>query len=106
MNAAALGISGAGHDVSIGFLLLANELRHELRMMREIGVHQEHEFSCAFRETVNVGGAETHFAGSCMKNNLLCAIYPLQFFDDILSAVWRVVINNDYFHVELAKKWF
>lgn len=35
-----LGIASASHDISTGLLLLLNEFRNDLRMMSEIGVHQ------------------------------------------------------------------
>ncbi len=40
IDTAILGIASASHDICTGLLLLLNEFRDDLRMMSEIGVHQ------------------------------------------------------------------
>ena len=52
------------NDIIIPLFLLCNHLGDEFRVVREIGVHYYHVGPRGVFETVDVGGAETEFAGA------------------------------------------
>jgi hypothetical protein len=45
IDTAILGIASARHDISTCLLLLLNEFGNDLRVMSEVGVHQNHEIT-------------------------------------------------------------
>lgn len=69
--------------------------------MWEICVHQNNIVACALWKAINVGRAQTHFTWSSMQLNSVF-INSLQLLDDILSAIWWVIIYNHNFHIKVA----
>lgn len=71
-------------------------------MMREISIHQNDKVSWTFREAINISAAKTHLAWARMQHNFVL-VNLLEFTNNVLCAIGRVVVNNNYFHVDIAK---
>ena len=83
-----MGIARSCNYVSSSLLLLLDELGNELRVMREVGVHEDHVLPCAFSKAVDIGTTESQLAWAGMQLNFIAAINPLQFSYNLLGAVW------------------
>jgi hypothetical protein len=69
----------------------------------EISVHKDDVVSSAFAKAIDVGTAEAHLSGAPVQDNLV-TVYLLEFADDVLRTVWRVVVDDYNFHVDVAAK--
>jgi hypothetical protein len=103
VDSAVLSVSGSSDDVSTSLTLLLDELRNDLGVMAEIGVHKDHEFSSALAQTIDVGRAETELAGAGVKLNLILTIDTLKILHNFLSAIGRIIVYDDDLHLDLPK---
>ena len=70
-------------------------------MVTKISIHKHNVVVPAPLKTMDVCRTEAQFACSCSKNDLVRAVDLLQILDSFLSAIWRVIINDDDFHFNL-----
>ncbi len=71
-------------------------------MVREISVHQNHEFTSAFTETIDVCGTETELSWTRMQLDFVLTVDALEFLDNVLGAIGGVVIDDNHFHVDFV----
>lgn len=69
-------------------------------MVREIGVHDDHEVAAGILEAMDVRGAEAEFAGAGFQDDALGGVEFLELFGDGLGAIWGGVVNYYEFPIE------
>ena len=67
-------------------------------MMTQVGIHEHDVVVSAPVETVNIRGAEAQLAGSRSEDNFVRSVDFLQVLDSFLSAIRRVIVDDDDFH--------
>ncbi len=70
-------------------------------MVTQVGVHQHNVVVHALLEAVDIGGAEAELSGSGVEHDFVGAVDSLQLLDLVLSAVRRVVVDDDDLHFDL-----
>ena len=74
-----------------------------LGVVREVSIHDDHEGArCGF-EAMDVGGAETEFAGSRLEDDAGGAVEVLELFGDFEGAVGRGIVYYYDFPGEIAR---
>jgi hypothetical protein len=71
-------------------------------VMREIRIHDNDKISGNELEPVNIRGSETELAGARLKQDLVRAIHADQLLCDLLRAIWRGVVDDDEFPLEVT----
>ncbi len=71
--------------------------------MGEISIHEENKVARAVINSFNNSASQSELSWTSMQNDLVLPIDALKLFDNILRAIWRVIIYNDDFEVQLAK---
>lgn len=102
IHAAVAGIPRAGDDVIVALLLHADHLGDEFGVVRKVGVHDDDEVAGHELEAVDVGGAETEFAGSGFEDD----VRGVDFFElsgYVLSSVGGGIVDDYDFPVEFTK---
>ena len=72
-------------------------------MVREVGVHDDDEGAGGKFEAVDVGGAETHFAGAGFEDNVRGTVDGLELFGDGEGAVGGTVVDDYDLPFEFAR---
>ena len=70
-------------------------------MMGEVCVHQDDMRASARGQSLDIRRAQAQLARSRMQLQLL-AVDFLQLGHDLLSAIGRVIVNNDHLHVDVV----
>ena len=73
-------------------------------MVREVGIHDDDEVAARIFKAVDVGGAETKFAGSGLEDDAGGGVKGLKLFGNDEGAVGGGVINDDELPVEVTDK--
>lgn len=71
-------------------------------MMTQVGIHEHDIIVSAPVKTVDVCRAEAQLAGSGSKYNFISSVDFLQVLDSFLSAIWRVIVDDDDFHGNIS----
>lgn len=87
-------ISRPSHDIVVRLLLPLDHLRDELGMVREVGIHDDHEVARRILQTVDVCCSEAEFAGARIEFYAVCAVGFDQLFCDCLGAVGGAVVDD------------
>ena len=80
--------------------MLGDHLGYELGMVREIGVHNDHEVAGAELKAVNVGRTEAELAGASFEEDV-GRVGFCELFCDGLRAVGGAIVNDYELPVEL-----
>ena len=102
LNISAARISGAGDNVRVSFALDLDHLGDELRVVTEIGIHDDDEVAAGELQSVDVGGSQTKFALAGLQDNVFLAIELLELLRDLEGAVRGAVVDDDDLPVQLA----
>ena len=73
-------------------------------MVREIGIHDDDKGACRECQAVDVCGAEAHLSGSGFEDDVRGAVEGLELFGDLEGPVWRAVVDDDDFPLEVAAR--
>ena len=69
--------------------------------MRQVSIHENHEFTLALAETINVGGAKSELSWASMQLDLV-RVDLLELSHDLLGTIRGVIIDNNDLHVEFT----
>ncbi len=72
-------------------------------MVREVGVHDDDEGASGVFQSVDVRGAETHFTGPGLQDDVRGAVDGLELLGHGEGAVGGAVVDDDDFPVEFAR---
>lgn len=74
--------------------------------MAEVRVHDDDEVARRVLEAVDVGSAETEFAGAWSQLDAGGRVGFYELFGDFLGAVWGAVVDDDDFPVDVTARDF
>lgn len=84
----------------------ADHVGDEFGVVAEIGVHDDDEVPGRELQTVDVGSAETEFAGACAELDSAGGVGFLELEGDFLGSVGGAVVHDYEFPVEIAVRKF